>query len=244
MSAAVACCTLLPLLIIVSALPAVTGAAATFCGLRSKLPMVMLHPLPPLQPMLSLTRFTVLMALRNGSIFGPPARVLKTCASVARVISSPPAAVERSEITGIGVKIVSMIGSMGLVASSTWLRYGAMASPKNSPVSSVTLSNAILRPVMSLAGSLLVDAAQFHSSLKSVEMPGSAAVPLARRFQSMSTPALRVTVTSLDREPLVISFSVRASGSASPPLMSMPKWPLNSGPASSFLLTSTFRIAS
>ena len=65
---------------------------------------------------------TVLIASRNGLIFGPPARVLNVSARVAMVTSSPPAALDRSEMTGIGVKIVSMIGWSGLVASTTCWR--------------------------------------------------------------------------------------------------------------------------
>ena len=64
----------------------------------------------------------VLIASRNGLIFGPPAIVLKVSARDAIVTSSPPAAYDRSEITGIGVKIVSMTGCNGLVASMTCWR--------------------------------------------------------------------------------------------------------------------------
>ena len=65
---------------------------------------------------------TSLIALRNGWILAPWGSVLNFSASVAIVISDPPAALDRSEITGTGVKIVSMIGWSGLVASTTCCR--------------------------------------------------------------------------------------------------------------------------
>ena len=65
---------------------------------------------------------TVLIASRNGLILGPAGSVLKVSARVAMVTALPPAALDRSEMTGIGVKIVSMTGCSGLVASMTCSR--------------------------------------------------------------------------------------------------------------------------
>ncbi len=45
---------------------------------------------------------------------GPPASVLNVAASEAMVTSSPPTAFDRSLMTGIGAKSVSMIGWTGL----------------------------------------------------------------------------------------------------------------------------------
>ncbi len=108
--------------IIEPALPAETRVVVAWPFLSWKLPMRMPQVSSPASQLTVSSCLTSLIALRNGWIFAPPGRVLNFSASVAIVTSSPPAALERSEMTGIGVKIVSMIGCNGLLASTICCR--------------------------------------------------------------------------------------------------------------------------
>ena len=112
--------------IIAVALPADTVVVVTRVVDSTKLPMLTPQFVPLLGSSLHSTPFssdrTVWIAWRNGLIFAPPGSVLKVSARVAMVMAEPPAAFDRSEMTGTGVKMVSITGCSGLVASTICCR--------------------------------------------------------------------------------------------------------------------------
>ena len=110
------------MLIIDFALPAEAVVVAARSLLSVKLPIRTPQVSSPPSHFTARSCLTSLIALRKGWILAPSGSVLNFSASVAIVISEPPAALDRSEMTGTGVKIVSMIGWSGLVASAICFR--------------------------------------------------------------------------------------------------------------------------
>ena len=101
-------------------LPAVAGLTLVVATrLRSSLKLPISTPQSASVHVTLVNALIVLIASRNGLIFAPPGRVLNVSPSDAMVTAFPPAAFDRSEITGMGVKIVSMTGWSGLVASTS-----------------------------------------------------------------------------------------------------------------------------